>query len=151
MGKKKYVGTYHSIDNVLYKVTELTAQGYSESDVFAVSREQDNLSILRGQTEIDLIGGHGSTWLDRFKVYVSGDEPVLDALIRMGFSEKESKMYFDEVKDGGIALFVDDEFGKQNDEMDSSREPDRSGQDVEDIQLNEESDGVTPRINTHNL
>ncbi|MFD1927926.1 general stress protein [Sporosarcina siberiensis] len=151
MEKRQYVGTYHSIDSVLNKVTELLAQGYLESDLFAVSREQDNLSMLHGQTGIDLIGGHGATWIERFKVYVSGDEPVLKALVQMGFSEKEAEIYFDEVRNGGIALFIDEALGKQNEGMDSSREPDRSGQEMEDIHLNEESDGVTPRINTQNL
>ena len=40
MENKKYIGTFYSINTVLYKITELKAQGYDESDMYAVQMKK---------------------------------------------------------------------------------------------------------------
>ncbi len=42
MGYKKYIGTFHSIDTLIYKITELTAQGYKDNDMYAVTSNVEN-------------------------------------------------------------------------------------------------------------
>lgn len=108
MDNKKYVGTFHSIDTILYKITELKAQGYDESNMYAVTNEEDNISMLRGQSDIELLGSGDENWLNRFKLFLTGEEPILDAFLRMGFSEQQSRNYYNEVKNGGVALFIED-------------------------------------------
>ena len=49
--------------------------------------------------------------MDKFMAFLSGDEPVKGAFTNMGFSEEESNRYFNEVKAGGILLYVDREYG----------------------------------------
>ena len=84
----------------------MKAQGYDESDMYAVTNEEDNISMLRGQTDAELLGTADENWLDRFKLFLGGEEPILNAFSRMGFSEQQSRDYYNEVKNGGVALFV---------------------------------------------
>jgi len=42
VGNKKHIGILHSIDTLIYKITELTAQGYKDNDMYAVTNNVDN-------------------------------------------------------------------------------------------------------------
>src|SRR5690349_6108433 len=101
------MGTFHSIEALLYKITELTTRGYKNSDMYAVTKVEDNVSMFRGQAEIEPSGVAADNWLNRFKLFLSGDEVILDTFVRMGFTEQQSRVFYDETKAGGIALFVD--------------------------------------------
>ncbi|MCG7334796.1 general stress protein [Sporosarcina sp. ACRSM] len=144
MAMKKHVGTFHSIDTVLYKITELGSKGYVENQIYGVSGVDDMIAMLEGETEIMLQGGNG-------------EERVRDIFRRMGFSEQQAEAYFEEVKDGGVALFVEDEHTDSNgmqEEMDSSAEVGFSGEQLDgqdrEQQLIENTETV-PRIDTKNL
>ncbi|MCG7333936.1 YsnF/AvaK domain-containing protein [Sporosarcina sp. ACRSM] len=106
MADKKFVGTFQSENQVLNKIEELKAEGYSEEDIYVVTNHADSLSIVRGQTDVELKSSDGN-WLDRFIAFLNGDEPVRTAFSRMGFTEEESNRYYNEVKNGSILLYVD--------------------------------------------
>ena len=106
MADKKFVGTFQMEDQVLHKIEELKSQGYLEEDIYVVTNDADSLSIVRGQTDVDLKSSEGS-WLDRFMAFLSGDEPVKVAFTQMGFTDEESSRYYNEVKNGSILLYVD--------------------------------------------
>jgi uncharacterized protein (TIGR02271 family) len=106
MADKKFVGTFQSENQVLNKIEELKAEGYSEEDIYVVTNHADSLSIVRGQTDVELKSSDGN-WLDRFIAFLNGDEPVRTAFSRMGFTEGESNRYYNEVKNGCILLYVD--------------------------------------------
>lgn len=110
-----------------------------------MTQEQDNISMLQGQTGIDLSGGIEDNWVDRFKVFLSGEELVFHAFKQMGFSEEEAQKYYYEIENGGIALFVD----FKGEEKDSQAELDRNGQSL-DNQV-EVGQVISPRVNTENL
>jgi len=112
MADKKFVGIYQSEFGLLDKVDELEMQGYSESDMYVVTSDMESLSMVRGQTDVDLKSPEGS-WLDRFMAILSGDETVMAAFSNMGFTEEESTRYYNEVKKGGYLLFVDQEFNHE--------------------------------------
>jgi len=112
MANKKFVGIYQSEFGLLDKVDELELQGYSESDMYVVTSDMESLSMVRGQTDVDLKSPEGS-WLDRFMAVLSGDETVMAAFSNMGFTEEESTRYYNEVKKGGFLLFVDQEFNHE--------------------------------------
>jgi uncharacterized protein (TIGR02271 family) len=110
MADKKFVGTFQNETEVLNKIDELKTQGYSDNDIYIVTNEADRLSIVRGETDVDLRTPEGN-WMDKFIAFLSGDEPVKGAFTNMGFSEDESNRYFNEIKAGGILLYVDREYG----------------------------------------
>lgn len=167
MDNKKYVGTFHSIDTVLYKIIEMKARGIDEGNMYAVTIEEDNISMLRGRSDIELLGIADENWLNRFTLFLKGEEPIFDAFSSMGFSKQQSRHYFDEVKNGGIALFIEDGASKSHlaeqksaenhrrfDEMDSSTERGLSGEPLDRQDENQQivdNDPTVPRINTRNL
>ena len=98
--------------------------------------------MLEGKTEIVLQGGNG-------------DEHLKDILMHMGFSKQQAELYFEEVKDGGIALFVEDEqfdLNGRREEMDSSAEIGFSGEQLDGQNHQQQViENTVPRINTRNL
>ncbi|WP_144510451.1 DUF2382 domain-containing protein [Bacillus sp. FJAT-22090] len=110
MADKKYVGSFRTEQEVLNKIKELKSEGYVENDIYVVTNDKDSLSIVRGQTDVDLVAADGN-WLDKFIAFMSGDEPVRAAFHDMGFNDVESQRYYNEVKDGSILLYVDKDYG----------------------------------------
>lgn len=160
MDNKKYVGTFHSIDTVLYKIIEMKARGIDEGNMYAVTIEEDNISMLRGRSDIELLGIADENWLNRFTLFLKGEEPIFDAFSRMGFSKQQSRHYFDEVKNGGIALFIEDGVAKnhladqKSADMDSSMERSLSGEPLDGQDENQQmidNESTVPRINTTNI
>ncbi|WP_438318228.1 general stress protein [Sporosarcina sp. FA9] len=109
MGNKKYVGSFQTENEVLDKIAELKNLGYKENDIYVITNNLDILSIVRGLTDVDLRSSEGN-WLDRFIAFLSGDEPVKSAFNHMGFTQEESARYYNEVKNGGLLLYVDQEY-----------------------------------------
>ncbi|QUG40091.1 YsnF/AvaK domain-containing protein [Psychrobacillus sp. INOP01] len=110
MADKKYIGSFRTEQEVLDKINELKLEGYVENDIYVVTNDKDSLSMVRGQTDVDLSTVEGN-WLDKFMAFMSGDEPVRAAFLNMGFSDEESDRYYGEVKSGSILLYVDKEYG----------------------------------------
>lgn len=110
MTDKKFVGTFQNESQVLNKIEELKAQGYTDNDIYVVTNDADTLSIVRGQTDVDLQSPDGN-WMDKFIAFLSGEEPVRGAFTNMGFTEEESNYYYTAVKNGEILLYVDREYG----------------------------------------
>ena len=164
MKQKRYVGTFHSIDNVLVKITELKSLGYTKDEIFAVSNTDDNDRMLEDQTDIVLATNEQDGWFSRMKFFFTDDEPAKEAFEQLGFNEQQTQAFYNEVKDGGIALFVLDDpkaprHSVSNDEttaaeFDSSGEVTNSGMPLEngeEVVETEENAGRYPRVNTNHL
>lgn len=164
--KKRYVGTLHKIDAALYKITELTSQGYCEEQIIAVANTDDDLAQLRRQTFVALDGREEESFLDRFKGMFIVDQSKKERVFEeMGFTAQEAESIYDEMKDGGIAIFVDDVdpdvsaegrgTGEVEDtERDSMAQMTDSGEMLADddiLQPRNDNAGTVPRINTDNL
>ena len=87
--------------------------------------------MLRGLTAIELQDANNGNWKDKFGLFMVGQEPIAEAFSSMGFSEQQARTYIDEVKAGGVALFVEEATQNRSevrDEMDSSVEQGLSGE-----------------------
>ncbi|QUG40085.1 general stress protein [Psychrobacillus sp. INOP01] len=115
MEDKKFVGSFLTEQEVLDKIKELKLEGYVEDDIYVVTNNKESLSIVRGQTAVELESVEGN-WLDKFKAFLTGDEPVRAAFSQMGFTDEDSQRYYSEVKNGGILLYVDKNYGTIYDE-----------------------------------
>lgn len=109
MADTKFVGSFRTEQEVLNKIKQLKGKGYVENDIYVVTNDKDSLSIVRGQTDVDLVSVDGN-WLDKFMAFISGDEPVLAAFLQMGFTYDQSNRYYSEVKNGSILLYVDKDY-----------------------------------------
>lgn len=164
--EKRYVGTLNKIDAALYKITELTSQGYSEEQIHAVANTDDDLAQLRRQTFVALDGREEENFLDRFKgMFIDNGPKQRKVFEEMGFSKQEAESIYDEMKDGGIAIFVDDVEpelameGRGSGEVEDTERDSRaqmtdsgemlSGDDI--LQPRDDNAGTVPRINTDRL
>ncbi len=109
MADKKFIGTFLTEYEVLDKIDALKREGFTENDIYVVTNDTESLSMVQGRTDVDLTTAEGN-WLDRFKAFITGDEPVMAAFTNMGYSEEEATVYYNEVKNGRILLYVDKEY-----------------------------------------
>lgn len=110
MANNKFMGTFDSETEVLRKIEELKTQGSREEDMYVMARDKDQISMVRGRTDVDYKSSDGN-WMDKFMGFLSGDEPTRQAFSGMGVDEAEADRYYNEVQNGKILLFVDREYG----------------------------------------
>lgn len=110
MTNNKFMGTFDTETEVLNKIEELKAQGSREDDMYVMARDKDQISMLRGRTDVDYKSSEGN-WMDKFMGFLSGDDSTREAFSGMGVDKDEADRYYNEVQNGKILLFVDREYG----------------------------------------
>ncbi|WP_282020394.1 YsnF/AvaK domain-containing protein [Planomicrobium okeanokoites] len=110
MTNNKFMGTFDTESEVLQKIEELKATGSREEDMYVMARDKDQISMVRGRTDVDYKSSEGN-WMDKFMGFLSGDDSTREAFSGMGLDKDESDRYYNEVQNGKILLFVDREFG----------------------------------------
>ncbi|OAH54409.1 MULTISPECIES: general stress protein [Bacillaceae] len=110
MENKTFIGVYHSETEVIAEIDNLKTHGYTEDDIYVIAKDKDDISMVRGRTGAD-VQTAGSSWMDHFMAFMSGEEPVRGAFRNIGISDAEADRYYTEVKNGGILLYVDREYG----------------------------------------
>ena len=110
MADKKFVGTFHNETQVLNKIDELKAQGYTENDIYIVTNDGDTLSIIRGETDVDLRSPEGN-WMDKFIAFLSKMNPSKVHSLTWASPTKNPTVISMSSKAGGILLYVDQEYG----------------------------------------
>lgn len=100
-----FIETFETEQDVLRKIEDLKTEGYDDNDMYVMARSDDQLSLVRGRTEVDYHAAEG-TWMDRFATFLTGDEKVHKAFLAMGINEHESEAYYQKVQDGHFLLYV---------------------------------------------
>lgn len=106
----KMIGTFDVQAEVIHEIGELKAQGYREQDMYVVALNGQQLQMVQGQTDVHLNTDEGD-FLDKFKSFISGEDPTKDALIQMGLSDAEAEQYYQQIQNGKLVLYVDSEYG----------------------------------------
>lgn len=114
MSNNKFMGTFDTETEVLSKIEEMKASGSREEDMYVMARNEDQISMVRGRTDVDYKSSEGS-WMDKFMGFLSGNEPTREAFSNMGVDDGEADRYYNDVQNGKILLFVDREFGANYD------------------------------------
>lgn len=105
----KNIELYDEEIELLKRIEELKEAGYEETDMYIITGEDQNISMVRGMTEVIIKEDDDSIW-DRFKSFLSGDDSIVDAFNRMNISDEDRDFYYDQVRDGKILLYVDREY-----------------------------------------
>lgn len=95
---------------VVNRVNILTQQGFKEEDMYIITHDDNELSVLRGLTDIVIKEEDASIW-DRFKSFFKGEDTITEAFNRLDLDEEEREYFRDEVSEGKYLLFVDKEYG----------------------------------------
>lgn len=105
----KNIELYDEEVKVLNRIEKLKELGYDETDMYIITGDENDVSMLRGMTGVIIKEDDDSLW-DRFKSFLSGDDSVLDAFSRMDIDEENRDFYYNQVKDGKILLYIDKEY-----------------------------------------
>lgn len=116
MSEKQFISMYDTQDAALGKVEELRAKGYKDSDIYVVAKHEDNVSILRRQTDVHTEASHHTGWFDKVRAFLSGHEDVHAGLRNMGLSEDEVKRHYSDIEAGKILIYVDEDFERRHNE-----------------------------------
>nr|WP_256204122.1 general stress protein [Planococcus faecalis] len=65
MTNNKFMGTFDNETEVLSKIEELKAQGSKEDDMYVMARDEGQISMVRGRTDVDYKSSEGN-WMDKF-------------------------------------------------------------------------------------
>lgn len=106
MDNKKFIGSFMSEEQLLQRIADLKMQGYDDDDMFVVVKDEDDISILKARSDVD-VKTSPRNWLDRFMAFLTGDEPVKEGLLRLGMSDEEANRYCREVENGNLLLYID--------------------------------------------
>lgn len=156
MEKMRHVGTFHSIDTVLAKIVELESQGYPKNNIYAVSNVQDNFDMLQADAEVNLMDLSKRSLLDHTRELFVGKDRMFQVFEEMGFSEQQAQAYYNELEEGGVALFIESRWNDPGSSamMDSQVERGINGEPL-DGQAGEgnvhQNENTVPKINTTNL
>lgn len=115
----KLIGTFDVQAEVIHEIGELKAQGYKEEDMYVVALNGQQLQMVQGQTDVHLNTDEGD-FMDKFKSFISGEDPTKDALRQMGLSDSEADEYYQQIQSGKIVLYVDSEYGMNYQNLDST-------------------------------
>lgn len=108
--KDNNIEVFHNQLEAMIRIKELKENGYKEEDMYIISGEENNVSMLRGSTDVMIKEEEGSL-LDRFKSFLKGQDSITEAFTRMGLSDENREFYHNEVKNGGIILYIDKNYG----------------------------------------
>ncbi len=107
--ENRNIELYDEEIKVLNRIEELKKLGYEETDMYIITSEEQNVSMLRGMTGVIIKEDDDSIW-DRFKSFLSGEDSIIDAFNRMKVNDEEKDFYYDQIRDGKILLYVDKEY-----------------------------------------
>lgn len=108
--KDNNIEVFHNQLEVIVRIKELKEKDYKEEDMYIISGDETNVSMLRGATDV-MIKEEEASLFDRFKSFLKGQDSITEAFTRMGLSDEDKELYHNEVKDGKIILYVDKDYG----------------------------------------
>lgn len=116
MSEKRFFSIYETEELALGKIEELRAKGYKDSDIYVVSKRDENISILSQQTDVHTETSQQSGWFDKVRSLVSGEKDVRGGLSSMGLSDEEVDRHYNDLEMGRILIYVDEDYERRHNE-----------------------------------
>ncbi|WP_214752409.1 general stress protein [Exiguobacterium sp. s16] len=107
MSKRRFVDTYQEEAALVAKIDQLTEEGYDESDVFVVAKDQDDVSLVKRNTDAK-VEEASANWMQKFTGVAEGEEEVKRALLDLGLTDDDVNRAYGDILNGGYALILDE-------------------------------------------
>lgn len=104
---KRFIGMFHTEQELLAKIKELKTEGYDDHQVFVLAKSEDNVKLLQQRTDAEIQTTDGS-WLDKFMDFMTGEDRVRSLMDDLGFSDDERAGFYQDVNEGSMLLYVDE-------------------------------------------
>lgn len=108
--KAPNIEVYEREIEVINRVNILNQEGYKDENMYIITADDNDVSILRGLTDIVIKEEEASVW-DRFKSFFKGEDSIAEAFYRLGIDEDKKDYYKNQVHQGKYLLFVDKGYG----------------------------------------
>jgi len=106
----KNIKIFDSELEVVNRINILNQLGFKDEDMYIISSEDNNISMLRGLTDIVIKEDNDSLW-DRFRSFLKGEDTITEAFIRMGLDDEERNFYKNKLSMGKYLLYANKEYG----------------------------------------
>lgn len=110
----KLYGIYDTEAEIQSEMDRLRAEGFTEEDMYIVSKKDNQYSMHRGFSDYDTT--EHVSWWDRFKASLMGEDIVREQHFNnMGLTEEERLRYASDLDAGKYLLYVDKNYGTHYD------------------------------------
>ena len=72
MNEKRFISMHETQEAALGKIEELRAKGYEDSHIYVVTKHEDNVSILRRDTDVHTEATNHASWFDQVRAFLRG-------------------------------------------------------------------------------
>lgn len=103
---REFAGVFLSENELLDKIHELHTNGIAEENMYVVTKDKEDVSIVRGRTDAE-VQETDTSWWHRFTSFLSDEQPARKALTQMDLTEDETDRYLAAVESGSFLLYVD--------------------------------------------
>ncbi|MDW0108867.1 general stress protein [Sporosarcina aquimarina] len=103
---REFAGVFHSENELLDKIHELHRNGIAEDNIYVVTKDKEDVSIVRGRTDAEIQTADASWW-DKFTSFLSDEQPARKALTQMDLTQDEMDRYLAAVEHGAFLMYVD--------------------------------------------
>ena len=107
MSRRRFVDTYQDEAALVSKMDQLNHDGYDETDLFVVVRDEDNVSLVKRNTDAKVEEASAS-WLQKFAGVAEGEQEVKRALLDLGLADDDVNKAYGDIMSGGYALILDE-------------------------------------------
>ncbi|TCI51467.1 hypothetical protein EVJ20_00085 [Exiguobacterium sp. SH0S1] len=107
MSNKRFVDTYKDEAALVSKIDQLSQDGYDEKDLYVVTRDKDNVSLVKRNTDAKIEEANAS-WMQKFAGVAEGEQEVKRALLDLGLADDDVNKAYGDIMDGGYALILDE-------------------------------------------
>ncbi|MDW0108843.1 general stress protein [Sporosarcina aquimarina] len=104
---KRFVGVFHTEQEVVSKIQELTASGVSDEYIYVVAKDNDELHTVKDQTDAEVQPAAGK-WTDKFMNFLAGENQIDNLLKDTGLSEAQKGEVHVDIQNGGMMVYVDE-------------------------------------------
>ena len=112
--ENKLYGIYDTEAEIQSEMDRLRAEGFTEEDMYIVSKQDNQYSMHRGFSDYDTT--EHISWWDRFKASLMGEDIVKNQhFTNMGLTEEEQLRYASDLDAGKYLLYVDKNYGTHYD------------------------------------
>lgn len=107
MSNRRFVDTYKDEAALVSKIEQLSQDGYDEKDLYVVAKNEDNVSLVKRNTDAKIEEASAS-WMQKFAGVAEGEQEVKRALLDLGLADDDVNRAYGDILNGGYALILDE-------------------------------------------
>ncbi|PSL31630.1 heat induced stress protein YflT [Planomicrobium soli] len=126
---KQVIAVVYSEQEAIAKIRELKLEGYDEHNIHIMAKDESRFNHIEQESEVSV--EKATSFKDSFKGIFKGGANALDGIKSFGLSDSETERYSENVSQGGILIYVENERKRPLDVLEEGGFRDREGNRIE--------------------